>query len=131
MAKHPPGSLTVGSAQMGPLLALFCQKRFCLSFTLATFPNAPLFAGSGARRAPGRGWRKKRPYAGRTCVGNVINENKFPTLEALQEILTLKAAIHYALSGVTGLTGDFVFYLKCMGNLRRVLSVESDMLSSF
>lgn len=52
-----------------------------------------------------------------TCLGNMINKSKFPTLGDLQECLTLKESTHDVSYGVTGLTRDSVLYLSVVGDL--------------
>lgn len=96
MAKPPSGSLAVCRVQMGPLLALLCQKRFCLSLHLGHVPECPLCFPALVPAGPQEGDGERKDPAGQTGVGNVINENKLSALEALQEILTFKASIHYS-----------------------------------
>lgn len=59
----------------------------------------------------------KDPMLAQTCLGNMINKSKFPTLGDLQECLTLKESTHDVSYGVTGLTRDSVLYLSVVGDL--------------
>ena len=55
------------------------------------------------------------PILVQTCLGNIINENRVPTLGKLKEFLLLKESIHYFLHGIIGLIRNSVLYLKNSG----------------
>lgn len=78
----------------GAPLSTVLPRNVSVPLPLGHIPECPLCVLPSVPARPGRGWRKKRPRAGQTCVGNVINENKHSTSQAPQERLTLKESIH-------------------------------------